>query len=65
VNRFRERLVFKADRLFVSLNYRLESNNEKEEEGEEEVPSGREARVWLIRYGFQSQSPAPFLLSCE
>ena len=29
VQRFRGGLVFKADRLFVSLNYRLESNEEE------------------------------------
>ena len=33
VQRFRGGLVFKADRLCVSLNSRLESNNEEEEEG--------------------------------
>jgi len=45
VKRFRGGLVFKAHRLFVSLNSRLESN-EEEEEGQEE--SGRETGgVWV------------------
>ena len=42
--RFRGRLVFKAHRLCVSLNSRLESNKEEEELGG--------ARVWVLGLGF-------------
>ena len=46
MQRFRGGLVFKADRLFVSLNSRLESNKEEEEEAMREAASDAETIAW-------------------
>ena len=57
MQRFRDGLVFKAHRLFVSLNSRLESNKEEEEEGQglsdgadSCVAVGREHRPHTVEY---------------